>query len=79
MDSKYISSITTKYGDIDNLRNDTKVLKEILSRQGTSLLMDVIAESCGYTVNKFKLTPKETMRMLNTLVEELVDAVNERT
>lgn len=36
---KYVSSITTKYGDIENVKKDIKVLNEILSRQGSSLLI----------------------------------------
>lgn len=77
--SNYVSSIVTKYGDLDNVRSDVKTLNEILDRQGTSLLIDVIAEHCGDTVNKFKLSDTESKRVLDTLVTELRDAILERT
>lgn len=52
---------------------------EILARQGSSLLIDVIAESIGETVNKFKLNSVESKRIRDSLVSELNDAISERT
>jgi hypothetical protein len=76
---KYTSSITTKYGDIDNVKQDVKTLHDILARQGASLLIDVIAESCGETVSKFKLKSREVMVLRNALCKELMFSINERT
>jgi hypothetical protein len=77
--SNYATSITSKYGDVERVRADVLVLSEIQSRQGTSLLIDVIAESCGHNANKFNLNAEERKRLLETLVAELREAILERT
>ncbi len=35
--SKYVSSIVTKYGDLDKVKQDAATLREMLHRQGNSL------------------------------------------
>lgn len=77
-ENKYISSITTKYGDVENVKADCKILNEILARQGTSLLIDVIAEHIGDTVIKFNLNSVESKRILESNVNELKEAILER-
>lgn len=76
--SKYISSITTKYGDIDNVKADVKALNDIISRQGTSLLIDTISNSVGDAVNKYKLESTEAQRIVKALVTELNESLLER-
>lgn len=76
--SNYISSITTKYGDIDNVKADVKALNDIISRQGTSLLIDVISNSVGDTVIKYKLESTEAQRIVKALVTELNESLLER-
>ena len=76
--SKYISSITTKYGDIDNVKADVKALNDIISRQGTSLLIDVISNSVGDIVIKYKLESTEAQRIVKALVTELNESLLER-
>lgn len=76
--SNYISSITTKYGDVDNVKADVKALNDIISRQGTSLLIDVISNSVGDTVNKYKLESTEAQRIVKALVTELNESLLER-
>lgn len=78
MSKPYVSSITTKYGDVENVRTDVDTLHEIYSRQGSSLLIDVIAEVCGFTANKFNLNSEERARLLETLVAELRESISER-
>ena len=46
--SNYTSSLVNKYGDTSKVRQDAKTLKDILSRQGTSLFIDVIADRAGH-------------------------------
>ncbi len=75
----YISSQVNKYGDSDRVSSDAKLLNDILSRQGTSLLIDVIAEFVGNTANKFSYDSKEIDRLTKSLVSELKSAINERT
>lgn len=67
------------YGDRDNAKKDLITLFEIMSRQGTSLLIDAMAESVGMTVNKFKLTEKEASTLRNSLLTEFKHAMLERT
>jgi len=76
--NNYISSITTKYGDIANVKADVKALNDIISRQGTSLLIDVISNSVGDSVIKFKLDSTEAQRIVKALVTELNEALLER-
>lgn len=76
--SEYISSITTKYGDIDNVKADVKALNDIISRQGTSLLIDTISNSVGDKVNKYKLESTEAQRIVKALVTELNESLLER-
>lgn len=74
-----VSSIVTKYGDLDRVKEDAKTLNEILSRQGASLLIDVIGDHCGETVNKFRLGDADRVRLRDSLVTELKESINERT
>ena len=71
--------MNSKYGDVDQVKNDVKTLNEILSRQGSSLLIDVLAESCGQVVNKFKLSSAEIDTLRIKLTNELEEAISERT
>lgn len=74
----YVSSITTKYGDVENVKSDVKVLTEIFNRQGSALLIDVIAELSGTSANMFKLNPIERKRVITTLINDLTSALEER-
>jgi hypothetical protein len=75
----YVSSIVSKYGDVDRVKSDVETLNEILGRQGSSLLIDVIAESVGATSNRFKLSDSERQRLVESLVTELKESLLERT
>lgn len=75
----YNSSITTKYGDVENVKSDVKTLNEILGRQGTSLLIDVIASYVGEKVIRYKINHIETTRLVKSLVAELNESLLERT
>lgn len=74
----YKSSIVHKYGDTDNVKADVKTLNEILGRQGTQLLIDVIAEYAGISANKFKMQADSRIKLAASLVADLKDAINER-
>lgn len=76
--NKYVSSIVIKYGDTDKVSLDSARLFEILDRQGSSLLIDVIAEHAGRGANKFKLSDEDRTTLLNSLVNELREALSER-
>lgn len=78
MSKEYVSSITTKYGDLDRVKMDVINLREILSRQGSSLLIDVIAETTGETANKFNFHSSDRAMTRIALVDELDYALKER-
>lgn len=78
MSKEYVSSITTKYGDLDRVKADAVTLREILSRQGSSLLIDVIAECAGETANKFNFHSSDRCMTLIALVDELKESLKER-
>lgn len=77
--SEYVSSIVNLYGDSENVAKDSKLIREILNRQGTNLLIHVISEHVGETVLKFKLDDTEVTRILDSLVSELKESIRERT
>jgi hypothetical protein len=78
MSSTYVSSIVSKYGDIDKVSLDSARVFEILDRQGTSLLIDLIAEYQGRAANKFKLRPSERVLTILRLSDEFKNALQER-
>jgi hypothetical protein len=67
-----------KYGYPEKVKADVETLNEILSRQGSSLLIDVIAEHVGSVVSTFKLSKSEVNRVQQSLVVELKEAISER-
>ena len=75
---KYTSSIINNYGDMEKVSQDCKAIFEIMSRQGSSLLINCIAESVGITANKFKLSVDDRDALLKNLISELQNALNER-
>lgn len=78
MSSKYTTSIISKYGDAENVKTDGKAVIEILSRQGTSFAIDMIAEYVGTIANTYKATDDERRRLLISLSEEFKNAIQER-
>lgn len=75
----YVSSIVSLYGDTDNVKRDVATLKDILSRQGSRLLLDVIAESIGESALTFKLSGEEVRRIKTIVLNELSEVIDERT
>ena len=78
MSSQYTSSIISKYGDIDKVSIDSHRIFEIIDRQGSTLLIDLIAEHAGRTANKFKFAPSDRAMTRIALVDELDEALKER-
>lgn len=73
-----MTSIITKYGDTLNAPTDCRTIYKILGRQGVSLLIDCIAEDSGTKANKFKLSASEREALINSLANELNEALKER-
>ena len=74
----YVSSIVNKYGDTDRVRADTKVLFDILDRQGSALLIDALAEYAAVSMAKFNLGNSDKAMTKIALVDSLEEAINER-
>ena len=66
-----------KYGDESKVSDDTKTLKDIFNRQGSSFLLDVLAELVGDATRKFTLRPSESKYLKTSLVNELSRSIDE--
>ena len=69
---------TRNYGDFDNIKSDVETLHDIINRQGTSLVVDCIAESIGTTASKFHLTYDYSKKALDSILAELKEQTLER-
>lgn len=67
------------YGDIDNVTKDAKLLYDIIARQGTDILLEVMADHLGHVANKFSLTQAEVQRVITFNVTEYRELAAERT
>lgn len=74
----YISSMTEKYGDIQNAKKDWETLKDILNRQGSSFLIDAIAKNCGNNSVTFRFSQNDRERLVESLTSELKESLWER-
>lgn len=77
--SQYISSITSNYGDVDNVKKDVKALNEILMRQGSRLLIDVITNHIGEIIVKYNMTDEQRNNIVNSVLKDFNDSMSERT
>lgn len=78
MKNNYVSSIIKNYGDMQNVRNDSKTVGEIVSRQGSDFLLDVVAETAGNYAVEWKLSPEDRKVLIKHLTEHFINALNER-
>ena len=76
--NNYISSIINKYGDTSRVEQDMKTLIDIQMRQGSALLIDLIAESAGRNANQLKLSDADRKRLVESMCKDLRDAMLER-
>lgn len=67
-----------EYGDIRNLKNDAKTLRDIFERQGINLIIDALSDNVGEIANKHDYTEKERVKIKISLVRNLNDALSER-
>lgn len=74
----YVSSIINKYGDTENVKNDVRALRDIMQRQGMSLLIDAMAEYSAENILRFKISNTEAEKLNAGIVNELREALNER-
>jgi hypothetical protein len=76
--TQYISSIIHRYGDMPNTQGDAVILRDILNRQGTIFLTDVIADHIGLMAIKNNLGIDESKYLLDKIVGDLKGATYER-
>lgn len=67
-----------RYGHPEKVKQDVITLNDIIARQGSSLLLDVIAENCGINANLFKLSEEDRLTMCDGYTNELREAILER-
>lgn len=67
------------YGDYGNVKQDVAVLTDILNRQGSYLLLEVMAENVGKATLNFKLSQKEVDVVVSKDCDTYRALVNERT
>lgn len=68
-----------RYGDESKVKEDVKVLNDILWRQGSNLLIDTLAEYIGETSLQYRFNSIDIDRLKQSILNELKDAINERT
>ena len=69
---------TRNYGDLENVRDDVKALHDIINRQGSRLLTACLAEHLGLTASKFDLSWGDSIRALDSVVNDLRQQTLER-
>ena len=74
----YTSSIINKYGDTPRVKEDVQTLAEIFRRQGSQLLLDVVAECTATACNKLKLNSSDRAMTIVSLVDSLEESLKER-
>ena len=67
-----------RYGYPEKVREDVKTLNEIIARQSTSLLIDVIAEYVGNTALKFNLREEERLNLADSLLKDFREELSQR-
>lgn len=77
-DKPYVSSIVGKYGDLPEVRTDSKVLHEIIERQGMRILIDMIANYCGANAIHWNFNEAERAQLINNVTQEMREALAER-
>lgn len=75
---EYVSSIVTKYGDKERVKQDATVLHDIWKRQGPHLLLDVIAEQTGDVANRFRFVKRQRQNLIDTLLRDFREALEDR-
>lgn len=67
-----------KYGDPQNVPKDVKVLFDIIHRQGSQLLFEIIAEHAGDAANRLKLKEKDRRNVIVKMADDFTEELLER-
>lgn len=74
----YVSSITSRYGDLDRVKADARTITDIMNRQGTTFVVDSLAEYLAQGVNDLKLSEENRGNVVKSVMNELREALLER-
>ena len=66
------------HGHPEQLETDIDTLHDILDRQGTSVVIDAIADNVACAAIKFNMSEQERDRLTNSLAAELQNALLEK-
>lgn len=78
MKANYSASGYQVYGDLDNVKKDSVILKDILERQGSDIVLESIAEQIGQCKLKFNLSGAELSAIVSSIKLSLDDLIGER-
>jgi len=78
VENPYVSSILTKYGDPARVKQDAATITEIISRQGSNLVLDCVAEYAGNAAIKFSFDKDARKTLMIRLTSDFKDALDER-
>lgn len=67
-----------EYGNIEKVKSDSAEFKKIINRQGFNFINDCIADYVGYHTIDFKLNSHEVKRLKDDIIDDLINAINER-
>jgi len=66
------------YGDLSNVAKDAQTIQTIIDRQGTDLILEVLANHIGNVNHRFGLGAPELERLVKNLNDSLIELINER-
>lgn len=78
MKANYSSRGYQIYGDVDNVAKDSTAIREIISRQGLDIVLEVIADNVAESRQKFNLNEKEMDSVVNSIRMSLAELISER-
>lgn len=78
MNDQYTNSVINKYGDTENVKKDSKTVNDIISRQGTTFLLDLISSWAGDCANRFNMGELDRTTLIKSLTAEFNEALKER-
>jgi hypothetical protein len=69
---------TRNYGDLSRITTDIELLNDIINRQGTNLIIDVIAEYVGQQQLQWNFSHDEIKLLIESLTDDLKESILER-
>lgn len=67
------------YGDPDNVVRDAKIIREIIDRQGSDILLECIADHVGDVNSKYSLSASQIDKVKKSLADSIILLIEERT